>query len=95
MKAALVNGVAVLEDVPDEEKDWHPGSNKQVLDLVHPSLYCLRIDYSYARQEPQEDADTLRVLTEDAYMDQRDDIRQYMLYVISGRFQWLPTDFTI
>ena len=21
-------------------KDWHPGSNEQVLDLVHPSLFC-------------------------------------------------------
>jgi hypothetical protein len=25
----------------EEEKDYHPGTNKQVLDLVHPSLYCL------------------------------------------------------
>ena len=22
-------------------QDWHPGSNNQVLDLVHPALYCL------------------------------------------------------
>ncbi len=35
---ALVRGVAILESVPDEEKDWHPGSEHQVLDLVHPSL---------------------------------------------------------
>lgn len=32
--------VSVLEDVPDAKKDWHPGSNDQVLDLVHPSLFC-------------------------------------------------------
>ncbi|MEU6160748.1 DUF4246 domain-containing protein, partial [Streptomyces sp. NPDC047130] len=25
----------------DAEKDWHPGSDGQVLDLVHPSLFCL------------------------------------------------------
>jgi len=31
--------VARLSDVPDAEKDWHPGSNNTVLDLVHPSLY--------------------------------------------------------
>ncbi|KAF8173746.1 hypothetical protein K438DRAFT_1849902 [Mycena galopus ATCC 62051] len=30
-----------LEGVPDDLKDWHPGSNGQVLDLVHPSLYCI------------------------------------------------------
>ena len=27
-----------LEDVPSWEKDWHPGSDQKVLDLVHPSL---------------------------------------------------------
>ena len=27
--------------MPEDQKDWHPGSNKQVLDLVHPSLYPL------------------------------------------------------
>ncbi|KAJ3032296.1 hypothetical protein HDV00_007704 [Rhizophlyctis rosea] len=32
--------VLPLESVPDKKKDWHPGSNNQVLDLVHPSMYC-------------------------------------------------------
>eukprot|EP00029_Vermamoeba_vermiformis_P014744 TRINITY_DN9858_c0_g1_i1.p1 TRINITY_DN9858_c0_g1~~TRINITY_DN9858_c0_g1_i1.p1 ORF type:complete len:592 (-),score=160.43 TRINITY_DN9858_c0_g1_i1:66-1841(-) len=36
---ALLNGVAVLENVDDSKKDWHPNSNDQVLDLVHPSLF--------------------------------------------------------
>jgi len=31
--------VKVLEDVPDRLKDWHPGSDNLVLDLVHPSLF--------------------------------------------------------
>ncbi|KAG8944919.1 hypothetical protein FRC04_001360 [Tulasnella sp. 424] len=31
--------VKVLEDVPETQKDWHPRSDGQVLDLVHPSLY--------------------------------------------------------
>jgi hypothetical protein len=33
--------VAPLEDVPADAQDWHPGSNNQVLDLVHPSLFPL------------------------------------------------------
>ncbi|KAF8146493.1 hypothetical protein K438DRAFT_1734716 [Mycena galopus ATCC 62051] len=37
----LRTAVSQLEDVPDDSKDWHPGSNNQVLDLVHPSLYCI------------------------------------------------------
>jgi hypothetical protein len=31
--------VAHLSDILYPEKDWHPGSNNTVLDLVHPSLY--------------------------------------------------------
>lgn len=30
-----------IENVPETLKDWHPGSNNQVLNLVHPSLYPL------------------------------------------------------
>lgn len=37
--ARLRAEVAKLE--ANEDKDWHPGSNEQVLDLVHPSLWPL------------------------------------------------------
>jgi hypothetical protein len=37
----LKDAVKTLEDVPDRLKDWHPGSDQKVLDLVHPSLYPL------------------------------------------------------
>lgn len=37
----LKRAVAPLENVPAQYKDWHPGSNEQVLDLVHPSLFPL------------------------------------------------------
>lgn len=40
LQKALVAAVRPLEDVPDNQKDWHPGSD-QVLDLVHPSLFPL------------------------------------------------------
>ncbi|PVV03353.1 hypothetical protein BB560_002167 [Smittium megazygosporum] len=33
--------VSKLENVDEALKDYHPGSNKQVLDIVHPSLYPL------------------------------------------------------
>jgi len=41
LKLELQAAVVELEDVPDKRKDWHPGSNGKVLDLVHPSLYPL------------------------------------------------------
>lgn len=40
LRDELIAGVSVLENVPEAKKDWHPGSNNQVLDLVHPSLFC-------------------------------------------------------
>jgi len=36
---ALLETFATL--AANEPKDWHPGSDGLVLDLVHPSLYCL------------------------------------------------------
>ncbi|WP_327257159.1 DUF4246 domain-containing protein [Streptomyces sp. NBC_01244] len=41
LRSRLGEAVRVLEEVPEEELDWHPGSDGQVLDLVHPSLFCL------------------------------------------------------
>ncbi|MFE1949457.1 DUF4246 domain-containing protein [Streptomyces sp. NPDC059524] len=48
LRSRLREAVRVLEEVPDAEKDWHPGSGGQVLDLVHPSLFCLVRDVSGA-----------------------------------------------
>ncbi|KAF2474944.1 uncharacterized protein BDR25DRAFT_280572 [Lindgomyces ingoldianus] len=41
IKEALKKAVARLENVPATQKDWHPGSDDKVLDLVHPSLFPL------------------------------------------------------
>lgn len=49
---ALRSAVDRLENVPDHVKDWHPGSNGQVLDLVHPSLSPL--EYGKSRVVPHE-----------------------------------------
>ncbi|NUR03340.1 MAG: DUF4246 domain-containing protein [Streptomyces sp.] len=47
----LREAVRVLEQVPEAEQDWHPGSDGQVLDLVHPSLFCLVREVSGAPEE--------------------------------------------
>src|SRR5208282_5120156 len=31
--------VAALAEIPEKEKDWHPGSDNMVLDLIHPGFY--------------------------------------------------------
>jgi hypothetical protein len=54
LRSRLREAVRVLEDVPDAERDWHPGSDEQVLDLVHPSLFCLvrGVSRPDVRQQP-------------------------------------------
>ncbi|MER5480613.1 DUF4246 domain-containing protein [Streptomyces sp. NPDC002734] len=76
LRSRLREAVRVLEEVPDEEKDWHPGSEGQVLDLVHPSLFCLVRDVSGAPERAW----------------QRPDTSWGQKYEFSERFQWLPTD---
>ncbi|MFE1905305.1 DUF4246 domain-containing protein [Streptomyces gardneri] len=48
LHSRLRAAVRVLEDVPEADRDWHPGSDGQVLDLVHPSLFCLTREASGA-----------------------------------------------
>ncbi|KAF2113135.1 hypothetical protein BDV96DRAFT_664034 [Lophiotrema nucula] len=41
VKQSLKDAVALLEEVPEPQKDWHLGLDGKVLDLVYPSLYLL------------------------------------------------------
>ena len=103
MEERLVAGLAVLEDGPEEEKDWHPGTNKQVLDLIHPSLYCVRIGETLVRKAATDPSasDTptpgVELLTEELYLAHRPDLRCLLPYTaeVSNAYQWLPTDFAI
>ncbi|OSC97254.1 hypothetical protein PYCCODRAFT_1377542 [Trametes coccinea BRFM310] len=94
LKSDLVAGVSDLEYVPEEEKDWHPGTNKQVLDLVHPSLYCLRIGESLVRRKDESGADVVSILSKEDYASQRPDFAGVEEFV-SSDYQWLPTDFMV
>ncbi|KAF5323889.1 hypothetical protein D9611_008279 [Ephemerocybe angulata] len=40
-RLSLLKCVQPLEAVPEHKKDWHPGSDGKVLDIVHPSLFPL------------------------------------------------------
>ncbi|KAJ1991378.1 hypothetical protein GGI25_001696 [Coemansia spiralis] len=43
---------AILENVPERLKDWHPNSGNQVLNLVHPSLFPLIYSRSMLLDKP-------------------------------------------
>ncbi|KAJ6510585.1 hypothetical protein C8R45DRAFT_964573 [Mycena sanguinolenta] len=82
----LKTAVKALEDVPEEKKDWHPGTDKQVLDLVHPSLYCVVYDrtHAYLPDKPRITANFLPVRAPESTSE-----------FTSQVFSWMPSDFTV
>ena len=76
LRSRLREAVRALDNVPDSEKDWHPGSDGQVLDLVHPSLFCLVKDVSGAPERAWQFPTATR----------------WSQYEFSKNFQWLPSD---
>ncbi|KAL8658464.1 MAG: hypothetical protein Q9202_007558 [Teloschistes flavicans] len=95
LRRALMKAVQPLEDVPEKERDWHPGSNDQVLNLVHPSIYPL----VYGQSKILADGTcglndctswigkgrTLQIPKEPSALNSK----------WSRKFQWLPTEFEI
>ncbi|SGY88920.1 BQ5605_C134g13388 [Microbotryum silenes-dioicae] len=108
LRSALIRQVAKLENVPEEQKDWHPGSKKQVLDLVHPSLYPLVYKQSVVRKsldgemQPGTTAASAVTLAEapapkpsstSAIPTGFDDADETSY--LSSQYQWLPSNFTL
>ena len=104
LRDRLREAVSMLEDIPDSEKDWHPGSDGKVLDLVHPSLWPLL--YGRSRVLPDRTIDLKNCLDscgegevtavpseEDALQPDPEDYTWrsgHDAEVWSRRFQWLP-----
>ena len=92
IRLALVKAVEPLENIPDREKDWHPRSNNQVLDIVHPSLYPLV--YGQTRILPRG-----TVSLDDCYKTCGDgqtlEVFSTSSDKWSSRYQWLPSDFKV
>ncbi|KAJ7778896.1 hypothetical protein B0H14DRAFT_3507876 [Mycena olivaceomarginata] len=86
------DAICVLENLPASGRDWHLGSNEQVLDLVHPSLYCIVYDrnHAYGPHKPRVPANFLPVIVPTF----RDDDSEAD-WSISSAFCWLPSDFSV
>ncbi|CAH6722764.1 hypothetical protein CLIB1444_11S00606 [[Candida] jaroonii] len=67
-----------------KEKDYHPGSNNQVLDLVHPSLY----PYQYGKTPTRTDNGIELVPYSDEIKNVKPGVSQYF---VSKKYQWLPS----
>ncbi|CAF3665978.1 unnamed protein product [Rotaria sp. Silwood1] len=82
IKQSLISYVIILENVPENEQDWHPGTNKQILDLVHPSLFC------FVNQ-------ITRVINDKNHFINVDNALEHIDYTRSNVYQWIPTEFNI
>ncbi|KAJ7688951.1 hypothetical protein B0H17DRAFT_1331910 [Mycena rosella] len=86
----LKTAALALEDVPEDQQDWHPGSNGQVLDLVHPSLYCVVYGrtHAYLPGKPRIPSNFLPVQAPPCP-------QRYLEKWTSANFSWMPSDFTV
>ncbi|KAH8919819.1 hypothetical protein BT69DRAFT_1299897 [Atractiella rhizophila] len=101
-RSALISSLRPLEDLPESEKDWHPRSDNQVLNLVHPSLYPIVYKHTraYPRSMAVEDRNwwNIQELTfpwcsmGSISWDTHNWTRHYY---VSDSFSWLPTPFEI
>lgn len=64
------------------EKDWHPRSDNQVLDLIHPSLYPIVYNRTFAKDPQTGQCEALKPPGQSHYY-------------VSQKFQWLPSEFSI
>jgi len=96
LKERLLTCVQKLIDVPEHLKDWHPGSNKQVLDLVHPSLFPAIVGETRITAEPAIPA--LEFIGRGTVLKAEDlppaPERRFNKF-FSKQYQWLPTDFSV
>lgn len=102
IKNEFIKAAQKLEDATELEKDWHPGSNERVLDLVHPSLYPLQ----YLVTPVVADLKNDHVGFELSYKGKTVPMYQYKVnkhavktsveaFGIGENFQWLPSLFEV
>ncbi|CAI7915971.1 unnamed protein product [Closterium sp. NIES-53] len=104
LKQLFLDGITTLESVPEDQIDYHPGSNHQVVDLIHPSLHCLVFGRTRVIQDPPND---LQILPWDELVSSLGEVARPMLpgqptrpvfyptgnhSYLSEKFQWLPAE---
>ncbi|KAH7060159.1 hypothetical protein BKA57DRAFT_446468 [Linnemannia elongata] len=93
LKERLLECVKKLENVPEHLRDWHPGSRRQVLDLVHPSLFPFVAGRTLVTKE--EALPPLKSIGSGEVMDKAPLPAKVDKKFCSEKFQWLPTDFNV
>jgi hypothetical protein len=108
LQDALKEAVVPFENVPEEEKDYHPGSDDKVVNLVHPSLFPVIYGRTHVLHDRTIDLDDCidsmgeghwlpRPKEEEAVPEKGPYSYQGQPHppVLSTKFQWLPCDVKI
>ncbi|KAJ5318946.1 Protein of unknown function DUF4246 [Penicillium brevicompactum] len=97
IRQALKQAVHPLESIPEDQKDYHPGSEDKVVDIVHPSLFP--VVYGRTHVLPDKTIGLLNclgsvgqgeVIPADPAKDTHGEWTNDISY--SNNFQWLPCD---
>ena len=94
LRQSLVDFVAILENIPEKDRDWHPNTNEQVLDLVHPSLFPYVNQMTRVTQQVIPLDQTLESIGQGQPIDLFSNSIQNN-YSQSKIYQWLPAEFHI
>jgi Protein of unknown function (DUF4246) len=95
LKDRLRKAVEKLENIPSEEKDYHPNSNEQVWDLVHPSLFPLVYGTSRILRDEVialDDCMSRCGMGEIVPVPSKPRRQEKSRPLYSTKFQWLPCD---
>jgi hypothetical protein len=103
LREQLLKHAFKLENIPEKHKDWHPGSDEKVLDLLHPSLFPLIFGVSKVLRNgtvPLETCDEYTGKGETTSGPGEQDERTITKHSwndshtlkVWGSYQWLPSD---
>jgi hypothetical protein len=90
LKTLLEKQIRILENIPESERDYHPDTNNQVINLIHPSLYCLV--YGKTKELKEQKKPSLSMMTYGKVIKSNG---RKEAYYESKKFQWIPSEFVI
>jgi hypothetical protein len=92
LQDGLKRKIQPLLDVPDNLKDYHPNSNKQVINQVHPSLYPLIYGKSHILKTGRVGVSNILDFYGKGEVVPKDVTLATNNGIWSSKFQWLPSE---
>lgn len=107
LQRALKQAIIPLENVPEDQKDYHPDSDGKVINLVHPSLFPVVFGRTHVLPDRLIDLNDCLgsmglgvplLVTPDRQIKRIPSLEERFSkyrYIVSPHYQWLPCDVEI